>query len=385
MSRTREGVSDDEEFRGKEVRVHRQGKGGKSFAITLPEEIGKEWEGKDLQTCRIGDALLLMPATVWKPKVGELDFQENDPDSMEYQIITAYLNNYRRIYLTFKDSSKDCIERLERLPGKLLGVSPSIKGALSRREIKMSTEVEPITNILVDMHQNVQTIHKINQDIFSKLEASSASEVAAVEAVENDIDKKSFLVKRIFCIILSSLYLAKFAGVDDLPKIIHYENLNSNLERAGDLQSHVFRELNRLVNTFGKEQLKKMMQSKNPAYSFREYHNAAQRMLDDAFSNQLTEITKIIKTKKQDIGPEAFRERGEYITKNQMKAITDLTNQYSDLRCLDFRIWGLTGSSTNVSESWLNMRGPTIKSIGKGEKAKLPLANSNQPAKDRKD
>ena len=131
------------------------------------------------------------------------------------------------------------------------------------------------------------------------------------------------------------------------------------------MQFQISKELNKLLQKFGRDELKKMLQSEDPRHSFLNYHKAAQDMLNDAYSKERQKIIGIIKMKRQDSGPEAIRHRGKYMTKELMKAITDLTIAHPELNCLDFRIWGITGSATNIAEAWLNMMGPFIKKQNK--------------------
>jgi len=360
MSKPEKRMEEDQDrWYGNERKI---GHIGKSQYVTLPPGYLKKVKGRELRAYEVGNILVLLPPETPEPKVGELVLQNNDPHFLEYQIITAYLNNYRRIDFTIKEPNEECADCIERLPKKLEGLSPGFGGEIARREIKMSTLVEPIPNLLNKMHSSIKEIHKLNQKILSSLKAPANVELVSIETLENDIDKQSFLIKRLFYIVLTRLYLANQAGIENLSQIIHYESVNSNLERAGDLQYRISKELVKLLEKFKeKEKVKKVLQSENPNYSFLNYHKAAQDMLDDAYSRDRRKIIDIIKTKKQDSGFEAARHRGAYISKEFMKAITDLTVAHPELNCLDFIIWGLTGSATNIAEAWLNMMGPFIR------------------------
>lgn len=356
---------------GTERKIGTTGRGGSSHYVTLPQSYWEKVKGKELRAYEIGDIIVYL-ASEPPPKIDELDSEIDDPDILEYQIISAYLNNYRRLDVTVKETSEKSIECIERLPKKLRGLSPSFGGSMARREIDMSTVPEPIPNLLNKMHRSVVEIYNLNQKILSSLDAPTHTELVTVDVLENDIDKQSFLIKRLFCMVLERLYLAGPAGIEDLTQIIHYENVNANLERAGDLQYQIFKELIKLLEKFDKGKLRKMLQSENSNHSFLNYHKAAQKMLDDAYSKDLHKIFDIIKTKKQDAGPQAVRHRGDYIRQELMKTIADLTLAQPELTCLDFRIWGLTGSATNIAEAWLNMMGPFTKQKSAAGASKPP-------------
>jgi len=384
----KESNEEQDRWYGKERKIGKTGRGGSSHYVTLPPSFWEKIKGKELRPYEIGNIIVFVPSEPIEPKICELDFQIDDPDFLEYQIISAYLNNYRRLDVTLKEDNEKCIDCIERLPKKLRGLSPSFGGTMARREIDMSTVPEPIPNLLNKMHRSVKEIHKLNQKILSSLNAPTHIELVTIDALENDIDKQSFLIKRLFCIVLERLYLAGQAGIEDLTQIIHYENVNSNLERAGDLQFQIFKELIKLLEKFkDRDKLKKMLQSEDLNHPFLNYHKAAQDMLDDAYSKDLQKIVDIIKTKKQDTGPEAVRHRGGYISKELMKTIAELTVAHPELNCLDFRIWGLTGTATNIAEAWLNMMGPVItqkKFSREPSKAPAQIRVAQEPTKKKK-
>ena len=205
---------DTEEWYGKDRKISPTGRGGKSKTVTLPQGFLAKLKGNSVHPYQVGDILVLVPPEPTEPKIGELDFQDNDPDFLEYHIISAYLNNYRRIDVAFKEN-KECTDCIERLPKKLLGLSPSFGGDMNRREIHMSTLVEPIPNLLNKMSSSVNTIHRFNQNILSTFKAPTQVEQVNIEALENDIDKQSFLIKRLFFIVLTRLHLAYQAGIEE--------------------------------------------------------------------------------------------------------------------------------------------------------------------------
>lgn len=341
-------------------RVWQTGKGAKkgkgSYVTALPTEWAKKLTSKEVIVSELGDGLFLVPRELKRHKIKELRFKGNNPNFIKYQIISAYLNNYRELYIELEEPNKECIQMIESLPKKLLGLTPAFAAEANKRIISMSTFLRPIPKILDRMLALIQRIHKINQETMSEFNMSE-DQLENIKAMENDVDRNSFLIKRFCCVAADEPGLAERVGINDLTKITRWETLNSNLERMSDLQYEICLELNRLKKHKKKKAMDEI-RSKESRYSFRDYHNSAQEMVNDAYSNDPEKITEIINTKRSDSEEEITKHRGRYITKEQGKMIGQTVNNISDLTCLDSRIWGLTGGATNIAEAWLNMNGP---------------------------
>lgn len=341
-------------------RVWRTGKGAKegkgSYITALPTHWASRLKSKEVAISEFKNGLFLVPIEAKGHKMGRLKFKGTNANFIKYQIISAYLNNFRKLYIELEQPNKECIQMIESLPKKLLGLTPAFAEEDNTRLIIMSSLTTPIPEILERMLALSQRIHKINQKIMSGF-VLSEDQLENVKAMEDDIDRNSFLIKRLCCIATDEPNLAKRVGIDDLVKITHWETLNSNLERVGDLQFETCLELNRLRKDKKKEALDEL-QSKKAGYSFKDYHNAAQTMVNDAFSNEPRKIAEIISTKRSGIENGIVLHRGDYITEKQGDTIIKAVERIPDLACLNFRIWLLTACSTNIAEAWLNMRGP---------------------------
>lgn len=344
-----------------ERRIWKTGKG--SYVTSLPKEWANNLKNGRITISEYKDGLFLMPLEARKRKKAKLKFDRNDPNMLKYEIISAYLNNYREIQIEFQKPFKQCIVTLESLPKKLLGVSVSFVSSNSFL-VSMSTMLKPIPEILEQMLLQGRAIQETNQKTMLTFNLSE-DQVERVKAIENDIDRNSFLVKRLFSVAATQPSMAREVGIDDLSQVVHWETLNSNLERIGDIQLAICQELDGLLKNLGKNEIKNIMHLDELNYGFRSYHNAAQEMVNDAYSNDLEKITEVINTKRQNFGNERIRYRGKYITKEEGRAIRKLVTDNPDLTCLDVRIWGLTGSATNIAEAWLNMRGPTTLELNK--------------------
>lgn len=342
-------------------KIWQTGKGAKdgkgSFVTSLPTDWAKKLRNKEVVVSEFKEGLLLMPTEVEKHKTKKLRFKGDNPNFIKYQIISAYLNNYSKLFIELENPSKECIQMIESMPKKLIGLTQKFGKKDNERIIVMSTFLEPIPEILNQMLVLIRRIHKINQNAMLGPKLSEG-QLESVKAMENDIDRNSFQVKRFCCAAADEPSLAKRVGIADLAHISYWETLNSNLERVGDLQYEICLEINRLKENKKREAIEEM-RSKN-SYSFRDYHNSAQEMVNDAYSNDPEKITDIINTKRSGSGNENefIKYRGNYITKKQGKTIRQVVNEIPDFIYLDFRIWGLTGGATNIAEAWLNMNGP---------------------------
>jgi hypothetical protein len=356
-------------------RVWQTGKGAKtgkgSFVTALPTKWARGLTRKEVTISVFKDRLVIMPRELKRHKIGHLKYRGKDSNFLKYQIISAYLNNFRELFIELDQPSKECIQMIESLPKKLLGLSPAFVEGDRKRMISMSTFLKPIPEILDQMLALIQGMHKINQETMLKFNLSE-DQLENMKAMENDVDRNSFLIKRFCCVAADEPNLARRVGIDDLAKITHWETLNSNLERVGDLQFEICLELNRFEKHDKKEAMNEMRSDK-VGYNFMDYHNSAQKMVNDAYSNDPMKITEIINTKRSESEDEIIKHRGKYITKEQGKAIRDAVNRIPDLTCLDFRIWGLTGCATNIAEAWLNMNGPLNADSNKWRAKNRPL------------
>jgi phosphate uptake regulator len=339
-----------------ERRIWKTGKG--SYVTALPKSWASKLGGSSVMVSEYMGGLFILPPESTKPLVRKLIFNSGDANNLRYELISGYLNNYREVLVELPKPQKECITALESLPEKLLGVSVSFASSNSFM-VSMSTMPKPIPEIMQQMLSQCQAIHETAQQIFSTFELST-HELQRINAIENDIDRNSFLIKRLFCVGATQLGRLKELGIDDLTKMIHWENLNSNLERVGDLEFEICLELKRLLEKFKKKELEDKLRSIEERYSFKEYHNSAQEMVMDAYSNEPKKIALIIDTKRPSKEYEITKHRGSYISEKEGNTIRDLVNRTPDLACLDVRIWGITGCATNIAESWLNMRGPSV-------------------------
>jgi len=338
-----------------ERKIWKTGKG--SFVTTLPSEWAKNVKTGRIQVSKLKHGLFIMPKQAKEPIEATLKFDEEDSDMLRYEIITAYLNNYDELNVSFSKPKAKCIRSLESLPNKLLGLSVSFTSS-NDFLVSMSTQYRPIPEILKQMLSQCQAIHETNQETLSTFKISD-DEVERVKAIENDMDRLSFLAKRLFFAVLTQPDLASVVRISDIVEIPHWESLNSNLERIGDLQYEICLELQRLLDKFGKG-ISSKIHSTEANYGFRDYHKAAYAMVQCAYSNKRDDLAKIIRTKRDYHEEAGVKSREPFITIEQAKTIKKLINSTPDLTCLDFRIWGLTGGATNIAEAWLNMNGPSV-------------------------
>jgi hypothetical protein len=335
--------------------IGKRGKRKGTYVVSLPvgwaEEVGGE--GTEIKVSDYRGNLLLSPSAVKRePKRWTLAIKstlEQPTSLLKYQIISAYLNNFREIRVKFEEQREDVEKMLKELEMKLSGLSTSHVSE-NERLISMSTMIKPVPEILQQMLSEAHIIHDINQESFLNLQlARDKSE--RVREVEDDIDKNSFLVKRLFCVATEQPEIIERVGIGELSKLVHWETLNSNLERVGDLQHEIHEELKLLGEG------SKRVTLSTPDYGFKTYHSKAQEMVDDAYSEDMNKITTILDTKKY--AEERPKHRGKhYIPIDKARSIESLVTGNSELRCLDVRVWGLTGCATNIAEAWLNMRGP---------------------------
>ena len=101
------------------------------------------------------------------------------------------------------------------------------------------------------MHSQTQMLHEINQEAFDKFEKAKDS-AEKVEQIETDIDKYSYLVKRLFCVAAEQPKEVERLGIIGLDRLIYWESLNINLERVGDIQH----EINLKLQDYNKEKMK---------------------------------------------------------------------------------------------------------------------------------
>ena len=331
------------------------GKGRKgTYVVSIPvawaEQVGGD--GTEIIVSSYKGGLLLSPGGLWnEPKEFPLSVRDQSISLLKYKIISAYLNNYEEIRVICEKPREDLETLLKELNDKLLGFSYANTGK-NETVIAMSTTVKPVYGILQKMLSQAHLIHEINQDAFSDFRIAKAKS-EKVEEIERDIDKYSYLVKRLFCVAAEQPEEYGQIGIGDLPRLVHWETLNTNLERVGDLQHEINLELQRYS-----ENKKKPDVLSTPSYSFKDYHAAAQKMIDDAYSQDPNKITEILDAKK--FAEEDPKHRGNYIPLEKAKSIQSMVLNNPELRCLDVRIWGLTGCATNIAEAWLNMKGPLL-------------------------
>lgn len=341
-------------------KVWQTGKGAKegkgSYITALPTAWASQLKSKEVIISEFKNGLFLVPRESKGYKKGYAKFPGTDSNFIKYQIISAYLNNFREFEIELEQPSKECTQMIESLPKKLLGVTPSFAEGENTRLIIMGSAPTPIPEILDRMLALTQRIHKINQRVMSGL-VLSEDQLENIKAMEDDLDRNSYLIKRLFRVVCDEPNLANRVGIDDLAKITHWQTLNSNLERVGDLQFETCLELDRLRKEERKEAIDEL-QSHKARYSFKDYHNSAQIMVNDACSNELKKIVGILNTKRSDNDSGIVLHRGNYISKEQGAIIRQTIDRIPDLACLNFRVWNLTACATNIAEAWLNMRGP---------------------------
>lgn len=338
----------------------RAGEGKGSYVVTLPSDWAEKVGNQKIIVTDYKGSLLLTPMTLrHEPKIFRLKIDHKQkPSLLKYRIISAYLNNFREFYIKFTEPNNACEDMLETLHVKLLGLSVSYTGEENERLVSMSTMVKPIPSVLSTMLLQSQAIHKINQEVFLTKETSEYKE-GQVESYENEIDRNSFLIKRLFCVASEQPEMMTTLGIGSLSEIVHWENLNSNLERVADLQREIYHDLKRLLAKDKPENRQILLEEKD--YGFRAYHEDAQRMVNEAYSKDLTKIGHILDTKRTENEEETVKYRGEYITYKHGTIIENLVKQKPELlMCMHVRIFGLTGCATNIAEAWLNMQGPSI-------------------------
>jgi hypothetical protein len=354
----------------------RKGKG--SYVTALLSSWASKIPEKKVTMLEYGKGLFLLPYKVESAKRGRYVFDGQDANSVKYQIISAYLNNYQEYCIELENPSKECFDMLAQLPSKLDGLNVHPLGGL-KMQIKMNKEPSRIPEILGRMLESIKFMHEINQktfiDLYKNSVKSSEADLENIKLEENAVDRDSFLIKRFCHLAAEQPEHAKEVGISDITEIRYWDTLNSNLERVGDMQFEIYDQIDRLKRNHKIDCLDAIRQLSYNAFSFRKYHDQAQKMVNDACSKDPEIITKIISTKRTDnAADDVPRHRGEYITQEDAKFITQILERNPELHCLDVRIWAITRRATNIAENWLNMNGPKInKEEAKPDSKQRPL------------
>ncbi len=347
---------------------------GKSNVVALP----KDWVGNltsdNVIFSSYKDGFFIRPVDNKKLPLQNIEVLENeDPNVLKYKIISAYLKNYQEVRVSFKSEEPNpvSVTNLYSMSRSLTGldVSPTSKNEFF---VTMSTTPKPLKSILERMLSQSKAIHTINQNLFEHFDLIPESEekgpTGPIE-IENDIDKHNALVRRLLCRAISQPDLVRELEIEDLTDVIHWESINSNLERVGDMEFECYLEIKHLIETLGKDLGKDELiirtNDKKTGFSFKEYHDIAIQMVEDAYEGRKEgtsqKIFKLLNTKQPKKNLDLIKTRKGYVNEEKCKALNGLIKATPELGRVDIRIWSITSCATNLAEAWLNIKGPIEK------------------------
>jgi len=295
----------------------------------------------------------------------EIELGADDPEMLEYKIISAYLKGYDKVYLRLPKKCHKSVKHLENLKIKLDGISLTYEGG--RYVILISTEPRPVLDLLDNMFMHYETLQASCKSIMegfyiwksSQLESVCEDKRETINFVENSVDRLCFLVKRLLHKTSCFQIDQEKIGVKSLGDIHFLGTINVNLERLSDLQKEIYEYLVSLLPEKKRVENYFKVTEDDADYSFTNYYDAAHQMVQDAYKGEEETALKIIATKKryrksEDLGIE-IPYRPAYIELNQREKILRIVEEYTKLGCLEHIIWGMTGNATNIAEARYNM------------------------------
>jgi len=340
-----------------ERKIWKSGKG--SFVTALPPEWAKQVkDGKILvSSCPFG--LILRPAEGYKQRRRlELEISDNEPDLLRYDIITAYLKGYDEVNVRFENLHGECIDVVQNLNRKLFGYSHTWASS-GMFKITIATASMSIPSLLDTMFSQYVDLFTRTQKMLEtgSIPKNEKDDASYMEAIEDNLDRQSFLIKRLFNRLLIDPSISDELEIEDHLEITPYQTINVNLERLGDLQFEIYRKTSALIRHEGKP-ASGLLVSPPDNYGFAEYHLSAHGMVQEAYSGEMDKVRAVIRTKREDYVAQHIAP--PYIKATDREKINKLTGLSRYLICLDHMVWGMVGNSTNIAEAWLNMQDPLM-------------------------
>jgi len=299
-----------------------------------------------------------------------VDERINDPDVLEHEILTAYLRGYNKITLNIDPTSDNSFNRLRELQLKLEHLRPTRE--IGKNVIFIETKAISIPGLLDNMFMRYQENQGKCLNImkaFSKGDSKKIPELfkteAEMEFIEDDIDRASFLLKRLLTKLLCLQLDQEELAVDNIADANFLQTIGTNIERLGDLQGQIYDQLEQLSRTLiPKANTRDCFRTadaeeKGSTCSFTDFYINASEMVTDAYSKNSNRMLKVLKTKgKSKMSKELEKQiyfRPGYIEFSQMETILLMVRSHPMLGCLEHIIWGMTGNATNIAEAYYNM------------------------------
>jgi len=341
--------------------------GKETFTVSLPYEWAKKMKeppnNGEVYIKSYGDKIILVPSEPVAANGIEIMLNEDRPEELESEIISAYMRNYQNITIKLPSGSEQSIAKLEELRRKLYGMLPIsyLNGQIS---VTVSTPMIPIRNVMGNAYGFSLSIYGKNEEIMGKdlfEDLSSQREKEQVESWETDVDLHTFLAKRLLNQSLIDPEAAIEMGIDNLQDVLEYSSIVSNIERLSDIQQELYSTLNEFNSELSHKEKKPsdtpfhLSEFPNSKASFLKYYQQSNRMVSDAFEGSSVDdhvrLLNILKGRGKMYRP-------GYIEDGFKKDLIEKSME-SDYRLhllrIENKIWAITGIATNIAEAWMNM------------------------------
>jgi len=321
-----------------------------SYTINLPKKWADEAKDTDkggsVFITRWGNRLIISSSKLEKmaPRSISLDIKKVKDSELKSRIEAAYMKDYDEIILSLHESDVPRVHKFFR-DMKLQGLTPKMYKT-SEIALTISTNPEKVSSILDDLYELYGDMFNINMGVLEEIGRGrpvQEYQKNLVDVAELDVDKISFLAKRMLHRALRYPELAQEVGVTELSEVIHYHTVELSLERINDLQKEVFYILYDL-----KDNERKAMDATKYKELFREAHEYTSA----AYASR-KKVDKLID----------LRSRKDDILANMKKFGKPLENTAFEARSpalydIIQKQYGLVGIASNICEAWINTIAP---------------------------